>query len=72
MKPVERDRELDLLRQAWHQATLGHGGMFIVSGEAGAGKTALVQHFAGDVVAGVRLLWGACDPLATPRPLGPV
>ena len=69
--PVERDRELALLRDTWHEAALGRGGMVIVSGEAGAGKTTLVQHFAEATVDGTQVLWGACDPLVTPRPLGP-
>jgi predicted ATPase len=69
--PIERDRELATLRDAWAEAALGRGGLLVVSGEAGAGKTTLVQHFAGKVD-GVRVLWGACDPLATPRPLGPL
>jgi len=69
--PVERDRELATLRTAYSTAALGCGGMVVVSGEAGAGKTTLVQHFATESAGGIRQLWGACDPLATPRPLGP-
>ena len=45
--------------------------MALVIGEAGIGKTALVT----SVTAGLdhrRVLWGACDPLITPRPLGPL
>jgi DNA-binding CsgD family transcriptional regulator len=71
MPPVDRDRELAGLRVTWHEAGLGRGCMLIVSGEAGAGKTTLVQHFATETTDGARVLWGACDPLATPRPLGP-
>lgn len=71
MTPVERDRELNTLHDSWRRAALGRGGMLVVSGEAGAGKTTLVQHFAGELDGGARVLWGACDPLATPRPLGP-
>ena len=43
----------------------------VVGGEAGIGKTALVSvgHRALD---DRRVLWGACDPLITPRPLGPL
>ena len=43
----------------------------LVAGEAGVGKTALVRHFA-DSQVGARVLVGACDPLFTPRPLGPL
>jgi predicted ATPase len=43
------------------------GRLVLVGGEAGVGKTALVREFAEDR----RALWGACDPLQTPRALGP-
>ena len=48
----------------------GHGRLVLVRGEAGVGKTALVRRFCDDAAAD-RVLWGACDPLYTPRPLGP-
>jgi DNA-binding CsgD family transcriptional regulator/tetratricopeptide (TPR) repeat protein len=41
-----------------------------VGGEAGVGKTALLRRFT-DRTDAVRVSWGACDALATPRPLGP-
>jgi DNA-binding CsgD family transcriptional regulator/tetratricopeptide (TPR) repeat protein len=41
-----------------------------VHGEAGVGKTALVRRFCEESDA-ARVLWGACEPLFTPRPLGP-
>ncbi len=50
----------------------GRGRIALVSGEAGIGKTALVEFFAQGQSEGVRRLWGACDPLTTPRPLGPL
>ena len=43
-----------------------------MSGESGAGKSTLLQAFADAVGDDVPVLWGACDPLTTPRPLGPV
>jgi DNA-binding CsgD family transcriptional regulator/tetratricopeptide (TPR) repeat protein len=46
--------------------------MVIVSGESGAGKSTLLQSFAEDCVDDMPVLWGACDPLTPPRPLGPV
>jgi len=51
-------------------ATPGRRGgvLVLLGGEAGSGKTALLRQFARDE-AGV--LWGSCDPLFTPRPLGP-
>jgi predicted ATPase len=44
------------------------GRLILVGGEAGVGKTALVREFAD----GRPVLWGSCDPLHTPRPLGPL
>jgi predicted ATPase len=43
-----------------------------VGGEAGVGKTALVDEFALRHRQDARVLRGACDPLTTPRPLGPL
>jgi predicted ATPase len=43
----------------------------LLAGEAGIGKTALVRSFCEQRDAGQRVLWGACDGLRTPRPLGP-
>ena len=36
------------------------------------GKTALLRRFAEACDQSVRILWGGCDPLFTPRPLGPL
>ena len=44
----------------------------LVSGEAGVGKTALLRRFCEECGRSVRVLWGGCDPLFTPRPLGPL
>jgi DNA-binding CsgD family transcriptional regulator/tetratricopeptide (TPR) repeat protein len=48
------------------------GRVVVVSGEAGAGKTALLRRFAEKHGQTARVLWGGCDPLFTPRPLGPL
>ncbi len=58
-------------RQHLDAARTGHGGVVLLGGEAGIGKTSLVRRFAADN-AGTRTLWGFCDPLTTPRPLGPM
>ena len=47
------------------------GRVVVVAGEAGIGKTALVTRCPRAAPAR-RVLWGACDPLITPRPLGPL
>jgi DNA-binding CsgD family transcriptional regulator len=43
-----------------------------VTGEAGIGKTALLRRFREHADGSARMLWARCDPLFTPRPLGPV
>ena len=47
------------------------GRLVLVGGEAGVGKTVLLRRFC-DAQEGVRILWGGCEPLRTPRPLGPL
>jgi class 3 adenylate cyclase/tetratricopeptide (TPR) repeat protein len=48
------------------------GQLVLVSGEAGVGKTAMLRRFCDEHGRLARILWGACDPLFTPRPLGPL
>ncbi|MFF2997673.1 helix-turn-helix transcriptional regulator [Streptomyces sp. NPDC057950] len=55
------------------QATVsGPGRLALVRGEAGIGKTSVVRRLAQLADPRIRVLAGACDPLATPRPLGPL
>ena len=69
---LEREPFFARLESAHEHALAGHGRLVFVEGEAGAGKTALVRHFCERHSDRSRLLWGACDALFTPRPLGPV
>ena len=46
------------------------GRRLALTGDSGAGKSALVEAACADA-AGLRVLRGQCDPLHTPRPLGP-
>ncbi len=48
----------------------GQGRMVLIGGEAGVGKTALLRAFCENQPGKVRILWGACEPLHTPHPLG--
>jgi DNA-binding NarL/FixJ family response regulator len=68
----ERDPQFDALTDRADNARAGHGGMVIVCGESGAGKTSFVQAFVERWVRDERVLWGACDPLPVARALGPV
>jgi ATP/maltotriose-dependent transcriptional regulator MalT len=54
------------------EARAGSGKLVLIAGEAGFGKSTLVEQFVADVKRSVRVLWGACDALDTPRALGPV
>ena len=71
MELVERELFLERLDDCLAAARAGSGRLVLVAGEAGAGKTSLARRFAEDLPRGVRVLWGACDPLSTPRPLAP-
>jgi DNA-binding CsgD family transcriptional regulator/tetratricopeptide (TPR) repeat protein len=69
---LERERQLELLHEALDRAARGLGSLVLVTGEAGAGKTALVARFRESLDGRARILEGACDSLFTPRPLAPV
>jgi DNA-binding CsgD family transcriptional regulator/tetratricopeptide (TPR) repeat protein len=70
---LERSRELSALGDALAAVNDGsHGRLMLVAGEAGIGKTALLQRFCQEHAESARVLCGACDPLFTPRPLGPL
>ena len=53
-------------------ATATGGRVVLVAGEAGIGKSALVRQFTEERSADAWFLLGACDPLLTPRALGPL
>ena len=70
---LERSRELLALGESLAIVqSSAHGRLVLIGGEAGVGKTALVRRFCGEHSKSARILWGACDPLFTPRPLGPL
>ena len=71
MELLERSSFLDVLAGYAAEAKRGSGRLVLVSGEAGIGKTALIEAFQAQLD-GARWLWGACDALLTPRPLGPL
>ena len=71
MKLLERAPFLQTLAEYASEARQGNGRLVLLSGGSGMGKTVLLEEFqrrAGDA----RWLWGSCDGLLTPRPLGPL
>lgn len=68
---LERDEVLAALRVAYAAAASARGGLTLIAGEAGVGKTAVVRAFCAELPDDTQVFWGACDPLFTPRPLGP-
>ena len=72
MELLERTSQFKALVSALEQANTGQGCVALVYGEAGIGKTSLVEHFVNEHKSKWRILKGACDSLFTPRPLGPL
>ncbi len=68
----ERDSYLAELDQRQDATTAGRGGVVLIGGEAGIGKSALISQWVGQIADRARVLMGACDALSTPRPLGPL
>ena len=71
MELVERENEIRLLEECLRDAARGSGRMVLLGGEAGIGKTSLLQALA-DRRDEAILWWGACDALQTPHPLAPL
>src|SRR5438132_7242207 len=71
MQLLERDKYLEDLTLWLNAAVGGAGSLALVYGEAGIGKTSLLQEFSRRQRL-ARVLWGACDALFTPRPLAPL
>ena len=70
---LERSESLSVLGEALAEVTAhSRGRLVLVRREAGIGKTALVRRFCEAQRPPCRILWGACEALFTPRPLGPL
>jgi predicted ATPase len=68
---LERESSLASLAAYAQEAQRGDGRLVLVAGEAGVGKSVLVERFRCEFP-DARWSWGACDGLFTPRPLGPL
>ena len=70
---LERTDQLSALADALDGVAASHAGAVVfVGGEAGAGKTELLRTFCDERRQSTRILWGSCDGLLTPGPLGPL
>lgn len=69
MTLLERSEQLGVLEGALESARAGAGRVALVTGEAGIGKTTLVNAFVD--AHDERVLRGSADDLLTPRPFGP-
>ena len=68
---VSRQSEMVVLRRALEEAQRRHGQIVLVTGEAGIGKTRLVQEFTGPSADGATVLWGRCGQGETSPPYWP-
>jgi ABC-type oligopeptide transport system substrate-binding subunit/DNA-binding SARP family transcriptional activator len=78
---VGRDQELAFLHKCWQEtvsragreAQAGGGGLVLIRGEAGVGKTRLVEEFASQLRwQAVRVLWGRCYEFERLLPYQPI
>ncbi|MBV9952294.1 MAG: AAA family ATPase, partial [Acidimicrobiia bacterium] len=69
---LERDGELATVASRARAAHAGSGSMVLVCGEPGSGKTSFIDEVLPTLADRFRVLSAACDPLSTPRPLGPI
>jgi DNA-binding CsgD family transcriptional regulator len=67
---LEREDVLEQLNGLLGEAVHRRGRLVVVRGEAGAGKTTVIEEFTAGRLN--RLLWGTCDPVIPPRPLAPI
>jgi len=68
---LEREYELGVLATAAQDAAGGAGSVVLMFGEAGIGKSSVVEAVRAQLPAEGRILLGYCDDLATPGTLGP-
>jgi hypothetical protein len=72
MDLLERDQQLETLASLFRDAQAGSGRLALVAGDAGSGKSVLLRRFCDSIAKATPAMWGICDPLSTPRPLGPL
>jgi len=71
MRLIERESQLAALHQYAKEASQGQGRLVLISGEAGVGKSVLLEELSTSLN-GTRWLWAGCDGLFTPAALEPL
>jgi DNA-binding CsgD family transcriptional regulator len=69
---LEREHLLEELSDRLNAARDRSGSLVLLAGEAGSGKTSLTKAYTDAAGQRALILFGACDPLSTPRPLSPL
>ncbi|MGB5721748.1 MAG: AAA family ATPase, partial [Woeseiaceae bacterium] len=69
---VEREQNVQELLDLAKNAASGRGAIALIGGEAGLGKTSLLEEMRLRASADSTVVWGGCDALFTPRALGPI
>ena len=72
MHLLERQAQLEELNRCLQEARAACGKLVLVAGDAGVGKSALVERFVAEHRRDTHTFWGACDGLSTPQALAPV
>jgi len=68
---LERDVPLQTISELVQPTSFTEGAIALVCGEAGIGKTTFLRAFVDNLEDNITVRWGSCDPLTTPRVLGP-
>ena len=69
---IEREQPLRHMVDAAKAASESKGSILLLFGEAGIGKTSLLEVFREEISSACKVYWGGCDALYTPRPFGPL
>ena len=72
MHLLERQAQLEELNRCLQEARAACGKLVLLAGDAGFGKSALVERFVAEHRRDAYTFWGACDGLSTPQALAPV